>query len=271
MTTNTPRSGNRETATYSAPALEKGLDILELFADQGDHGLTQTQIADQLGRSQGELYRMLACLVQRGYVSRGPDDDNYRLTAKLFELAHRHPPTRRLTDAALPAMRAFAQRAEQSCHLAVRREQMGIVVAHVDSSSFVGVSVRPGAMLPLDQSVSGRVLMAFELHDLRESWLVEMKRQLKPKAYAALAEQIENIRIKGFDRSPSTRADGILDLSVPVLNHDGYAVAALSVPCLLPKHKHVDTERVLKLQQEAAVTIQMAIGAGQSGLDTPEP
>ena len=82
-------------AAYSAPALEKGLDILELLADSAP-GLTQNQIAARLGRSAGELFRMLEVLERRGYLGRSPSDGSYSLTLKLFELAHRQPPVKRL-------------------------------------------------------------------------------------------------------------------------------------------------------------------------------
>ena len=54
---------------YRAPALDKGLDILELLAGV-DGGLTQAEIAKKLDRSPNEFYRMLDRLVRRGYVTR---------------------------------------------------------------------------------------------------------------------------------------------------------------------------------------------------------
>ena len=54
---------------YRAPALDKGLDILELLAGL-DGGLTQAEIAKLLGRTPNEFYRMLDRLVRRGYVTR---------------------------------------------------------------------------------------------------------------------------------------------------------------------------------------------------------
>lgn len=254
-------SGSSDTPSYSAPALDKGLDILELLASHGEHGFTQTQIAEKLNRSQSEFYRMLACLVQRGYIRRGPHDENYRLTAKLFELAHRHPPTRRLIDSALPAMRAFAEQADQSCHLVVHREHQAVVITQVDSPTFVGVSVRSGAVLPLHETVSGRVLASFEPEDLRNTWLAEMQKTLSTKSYKALASRISEIQEQGHDRGASQRIQGVYDLSVPVFNHDGYALAALSVPCLLRTDQEVDPDAVLQLMQRAAKAIEVAIGA----------
>jgi DNA-binding IclR family transcriptional regulator len=92
--------------TYSAPALEKGLDIIELLSEQ-DVGLTQSEIARALGRSVGEIFRMLMVLQDRGYVSQDPLSDRYVLTTFIFEIAHRIPIVGRLTAAATPLVPAW--------------------------------------------------------------------------------------------------------------------------------------------------------------------
>ena len=58
---------------YRAPALDKGLDILELLAGE-EEGLSQAEIAKALGRTPNEQYRMLERLVRRGYVARNASD-----------------------------------------------------------------------------------------------------------------------------------------------------------------------------------------------------
>ncbi|MFP3616628.1 helix-turn-helix domain-containing protein, partial [Paraburkholderia sp. SIMBA_050] len=79
---------------YRAPALDKGLDILELLAEQKS-GLTRAEITKLLGRNASEMYRMLERLVARQYVVRSAGGDRYSLSLKLYALAHRHPPMNR--------------------------------------------------------------------------------------------------------------------------------------------------------------------------------
>ncbi len=83
-----------ESRLYAAPALEKGLDILEVLC-RSERPLSQKEIAQILGRSVGEIYRMVACLVGRNHVTLA-DENSYAITTKLFELAHVNPPTHRL-------------------------------------------------------------------------------------------------------------------------------------------------------------------------------
>ena len=73
---------------YAVPALDKGLDVLELLAREPG-GLTLNEVARALGRTSSELFRMVTALARRGYIEQG-DGDRYTLTLKLFELAHRH-------------------------------------------------------------------------------------------------------------------------------------------------------------------------------------
>src|ERR1700747_1106235 len=86
---------------YAAPALEKGLDVLELLASASE-ALTHSEIARRLGRTLNEVFRMLVCLEGRGFISRPGPDERYQLTLKLFEIVHRHDPMQRLIAQARP-------------------------------------------------------------------------------------------------------------------------------------------------------------------------
>ena len=75
---------------YPTPALEKGLDILELFASTPE-GMTVSEVARRLNRTMSEIFRMLLCLEHRGYLAQSGNKDRYHLTLKLFRLGQEHP------------------------------------------------------------------------------------------------------------------------------------------------------------------------------------
>src|SRR5260370_41077419 len=93
---------------YATPALEKGLDILELLATVSE-ALTHSEIASRLGRTINEVFRMLVCLEERGYISRTGSDERYQLTLKLFEIVHYYHPLQRLVTQARPRVRRGAR------------------------------------------------------------------------------------------------------------------------------------------------------------------
>src|ERR1700722_17708105 len=127
----------KPTPRYPTPALEKGLDILELFARE-PNGLTKSDVARRLGRTMSEIFRMMSCLDDRGYISQSGDGECFRLTLRLFELAQEHPPTKRMISEALPIMQQVAHQLNQSSHLGVLDGLYVVIIAQVDSPLSTG-------------------------------------------------------------------------------------------------------------------------------------
>ena len=216
-------------ARYRAPALDKGLDILELLSGQPG-GLTRAEIVKAMGRSPGEVYRMLERLVARHYVGRSREGDRYALTMKLFSLAYRHPPLRRLIAPAQPLMDAFAVAAGQSCHLVVRDGDHGSVVAQASCPGSWEFGLRIGARIDLRATGSGQLLLAFTdpdaLASLRAGWAEAPDDDRPDPTERSLAA----LRAAGHRIGPSGQVRGIEDVSVPVLGPDGFALAVLTCP-----------------------------------------
>lgn len=213
--------------TYSAPALDKGLDILELLSGT-ERALSQKEIARSLGRSVGEIYRMLACLVGRNYV--GMAEDSYHLTSKMFELAHQHPPMQRLLIEARPIMQGLSSQLEQSCHLTIYGRGRQIVTEKVDVSSGMGFSVSVGAELELLVSASGRILLAFQEPETRKLWIQQALQRLPQEVDPQIETVLDFIRSRGFESAPSSQIRGLYAVSCPILDTQGHAIAALTVP-----------------------------------------
>src|SRR6201993_2470995 len=142
MKTKAPKASSR----YPTPALEKGLDILEMFASEPT-GLTKSDVARKLGRTISEIFRMLLCLEERGYIAQTPDSDRYHLTLHLFKLAQEHPPIKRMTMQALPIMQQAAHELGQSCHLGVLNGGQVVIIAQVDPPVSRGSYVKAAALL----------------------------------------------------------------------------------------------------------------------------
>ncbi len=249
---------------YRAPALDKGLDILEALAAT-EIGLTQAEIAKALDRSPSEIYRMLDRLVRRGYAVR-TDAERYELGLKLFALAHQHSPRRRLVSLAIPLMRRFTQAAEQSCHLAVFDRGRVIVVAQLDAPSYWGLAIRVGSHVGLLDTGSGRVLLAFQSPAERAMMLAEHEAVAGEQAAAAdLDDELAVLRRRGYEQMDSRHSRGIINIAAPVLGPDGTAIAALTCAYI----GHVDASRpdvtaAAALLVAAAAALTRLAGGGKS-------
>lgn len=238
---------------YRAPALEKGLDILELLATTSSP-MTLTQIVNQLGRSHGELFRMIQVLEYRGYIEQDGSADGYLLTDRLFSLGIQRPKTHSLVEVALPVMRQLAQDVGQSCHLVLHTLGDMVVVARMESSEQVGFSVRVGYRRPMVKSASGAVLYAFQPEDVRRRWEKMFDPPLDDEALAAWRAHADEIRQREIELTPSHFVAGVTDISAPVMR-GGVAAAALTVPFLEKLGPQVSKDEAAQMLRAAALSI----------------
>jgi DNA-binding IclR family transcriptional regulator len=217
-----------EDRKYSAPALEKGLDVLELLAARGTP-LTMSQIATELNRSVSELFRMVDALVHRGYVAQAESGEGFELTNKLFALGMARAPAKGLLVEALPEMRKLTRVIGQSCHLAVASESQMVVVARIEAPGNQGYSVRVGYHRPLIGSTSGLALYAFQPEWVRAEWRARLAPTVSQKVWKAFDERAATARAQKYVRADSDVTRHIIDLSAPIIGSDE-VVAALTCP-----------------------------------------
>jgi len=253
-----------ESRSYSAPALEKGLDILEVLC-HSEQAMSQKDIAQQLGRSVGEIYRMLACLVDRNYVAL-VEDSSYSLTTKLFELSHINPPTHRLLFEAMPVMQRLAGELDQSCHLTVYGQGKQVVLCKVDTPSGMGFAVRAGAELDVMISASGRVLLAFQDDETRKLWIEEAVRRRPEQENPQIDSLLDSICASGYESIPSVQVRGLYAISFPILDTQGRAIAALTVPYAerIDQTLRKSVPEVTETLRAASRTLSSRIGGGGS-------
>jgi DNA-binding IclR family transcriptional regulator len=217
----------RSETTYAAPALEKGLDIIELLARQ-QAPMTARQICEQLGRSKSELFRMISILLARGYLARAQGSDALTLSNRLFDLGLRAPQASGLMELALPVMRRLAEETGQSIYLGVPSRGESVVVACVRGGADVSYGLRLGYRRPIVNSTSGRVMLAFQDEACTRRW-IEEGRALVAADFdeADLVASLARIRRDRFAVHESRDVVGLTDLGCPLLDAGGHGVAAL--------------------------------------------
>ena len=244
---------------YPVPAVEKCFEILELLASI-ETGLSLTEISRRLDRTVGELYRIIWVMETHGYVVRNPLTDDYSLSLKLFELAHRHPPTRRVVETALPEMRSLARAVGQSVHLAVRRERAIVIIAQVDSPLPMHYAVKEGASFRLWDTSSGMVLLAHEPDEICAGLVREITAEPGAPSHADIVARIKAVRAYAGERLDSLEVSGVVNLSRPIIGHARQIVAALTVPYLAQRQATVGIDACEARLVETAGRISASLG-----------
>ena len=255
------QTDSEERTTYSAPALEKGLDIVELLARTG--GVLGTrQIAEELGRSKNEIFRMVHVLLERGYLQRDESGDGLMLSNKLFGLGMQTARARDLVSVAAPIVERFAVEVHQAAHLVVAHRGETVVIAAVSGGADMNFSLKLGYRRPLADAHSGLVLMAFQSDAMRRHMIAECSALMtNPPEPTRLAAELDAVRRRGAIIHASRDIDGITDLACPILLGDGQATACVTVAAVSRRSNPPDFDTMLSRLQATCAEIARELGA----------
>lgn len=245
---------------YSVPALDKGLDVLEALA-ACPRALILSDLSRELKRSSSALFRTVDALEKRGYVTRDPLSGAYRLTLKLYELAHTHSPVDDLLRAAVLPMRRLSESVRETCSLSVLNRGKLVIIAEELSPERVRLSVEIGSQVAPLQTVSGRLLIAF-LERYQQQLLLEADpdfNKVSQSKRRGLLRDLQAMKQAGFTVAPSEFRVG-LDLAALVGNPASGVTASVAIPCLAGGRNEGKEMEVLAALVDCAKAITGKLG-----------
>ena len=242
--------------SYRVPALEKGLEVLELLSGISQP-LSLTDIAERLGRTKQELFRVMACLNEQGYLIRDANQ-GYRMSTKLFELGAKHASTEALIARAMPHMEDLTNELSESCHLNIVVRNRMLVIARVNCDADVSLAVRIGASFKLHDRNSGHVALAFLSADQRKKYWEQS--DLPAEQIEEWESEFASTRRAGFRTMESSLIVGVRDTATPILGADGKLLAVLCVSHILRVGEAEDSSRISSAMLECAQAISSEFG-----------
>jgi len=232
----------------NAPALEKGMRILEILASVHEP-INMTQIAKNLEVSVSSIQRILGELVQKGYIGKTPTN-GYYLTDRFYKLAAARESEESLLYHSMDAMHEYVNNTTESVHLSIARAGQYVVIGQINGIDLVRVSIREGSYPILDYP-SGWVLLAW---NAKEAYVGN---KIPPDK----KEIIKKVRKNGYGFKESKIRSAIYHLGVPILGSNGNALGALTTSFAGWKDKNIEETKqyILKYLRQAADKIEKKI------------
>ncbi|MBI0535243.1 IclR family transcriptional regulator [Roseomonas sp. KE2513] len=214
-------------------SLAKGFRVLEAFTAE-EPELLQSEIAVRAGLDAGTTFRMLNTLVSLGYVAPVPRTRRYRLTLKPLELGFNAIARRGLRDLARPVLRGLVGEVNEAASLGVLDDVDVVYVERVQAGLVrMGVDIRVGSRIPATTSAIGQALLAFLPEPNLDAVLAASRFERigpdVPGSADEVRERLAEVRRDGVALTDWASVNGLRVLAAPVLDRDGYAVAAISV------------------------------------------
>ncbi|WP_163934079.1 IclR family transcriptional regulator [Paraferrimonas sp. SM1919] len=250
----------KEPKKYSAPALEKGLDIIELLSAHSST-LSISDIAEHLGRTNAEIYRMILVLEQRGYLVKSKHADGYQITRKLLQLGTEQEPVKDVLEHARVVMPRLANITSMACHIAVESQEQIVVISSVETPASLSYSVRVGYRRPIIQSASGKVIFGFQNAEKKEAMMSILERHHSKAELTAFLTECKKVVKQGYFIGESGFVKAVTDISVPIFDGD-QVVAALTIPFIERTPEKMPIKQVVEELKKAGEFISKSLTYG---------
>ncbi len=207
-------------------SLARGLRILELMAAP-EHGVTITDLADELGVDKASASRLVQTLVKYGYAEKYEDTRRYHLGPQVVVLSRRLITRMPLRQQAKPYLDQLVQRTRECAHLAILAQGQALYIDQEESPSTLRVSTEVGTLAPLHCTALGKVLLAFGKAPLAAGCKAYTLRTItNPEQLRVHLDQVVS---QGYATDDEEYEYGIRCIAAPVFDFRSKLVAAIGV------------------------------------------
>ena len=249
-------SSERAQKPDNVAAVLKVFAVLEALVDARRAKLAD--IAQRAMTSKATAHRLLQTMIDLGYVEQEEETEKYGLTLKLFGLGARtlsgYADLMRVADT---VMGMLSRATGESINLGVMddREHRVAYIHKYDSAYNLSMQSPLGKRNPLHSTSLGKALLAWrDEAEIRERLDHMNLEKLAPNTItdrAVLLDQLHRVRDAGYAEEIEESEAGVRCMAVPVLDHLGKSIAAISISFPLIRFDPARKSDYVKLLQTA--------------------
>ncbi len=238
-------------------SVERAARILEALSD-GDGRMGLTEIAEHVGLGKSTTHRLLSSLCGVGLARADAKSRRYTLGFGLLRLTARWLDGFEIRTVALPYLRSLRRETGECVSLNVRDADVRVAIERFDTSHEVRFVPDLGRPLPLHVGAGGKAILAFAPEaEIRQILALA---DLDERKTRRLVEELTDIRRTGWAVSIGERLPGACAVSAPVFNHEGTAVASISILCLESTLRVKSASTFGRLVRETAMSVSHELG-----------
>jgi len=178
-------------------------------------------------------YRFLTTLESLGYVVQDLENNRYALGSKVVWLASRFLEAIDMRTLARPVLLQLREETGETIHLAILDQFEVVYIDKLDGKSSMRMASRVGNRMPVHSTGLGKALFAYMPEDAWQNYIekVGLARRTTNTITdpSAFFQEMRLIRDRNYSIDNSENEDGIRCVALPIRDHTGKVVAAISI------------------------------------------
>lgn len=241
-------------------SVEKVDVILKLFTKK-QHMLTLHDIHQQTGFTKTTAMRFCNTLTSIGYLEKIyiGQIPYYRLGIELFRIGNLVMNTINIPERAKRYLQEISNQLEDSSYLFIERNDKAYCIEAVKGSYFIqDATTNIGDVLPLDRGGAPLAILA-NMERSRQSVILDSL-ELSNSEKQYFYKRLEIIRNNGYSFSSNEVTLNTAAVGVPIFNHEGTVVAAISVGAIEARFSNERLPKIVELLKNAGNKLSKELG-----------
>ena len=249
---------------YSAPAVKKVLEILELMA-RSNRSFTVSEISNELDISVNSAFRIYKELEEKDYVTKDPSDSSYELTPKLYYIGCSIKNNILFVKSAQPYMKKIRKYTGETVLLTILSKENGtLVVDQMESKEPIKFLSTVGIVYDSYTSAMGKAMLA-ELEEDEINEYLDKYKFIKKTDKTIIDKQIFKKELKkiaeskvAFDKEENFR--GLSCIASAVFSGEGNLEGAIGISGLTFRMDEKTIEKYAEFIREQAEQFSASLG-----------
>ncbi|MBA2870360.1 DNA-binding IclR family transcriptional regulator [Anoxybacillus calidus] len=213
-------------------SVSRALDIIDIVSLEKD-GLGVTEIAKQMDINKSSVYRILSTLVRYGYMEQDEETSRYKLGYKFLEMSSKLLESIDLRKEAKPYLQELEKETNEVIHLVVYDQGEVIYIEKLEGTETLRMHSKVGKRAPMHCTAVGKAILA---HLPSNVVLDILERKGMPRHtdktitdQDEFLKELAQVKQKGYALDLEENEYGIRCIAVPIFDHVGRVIAAVSV------------------------------------------
>ena len=246
---------------YRVPNLAKACEVLNYISDT--HGECKLKdIAAELSIPRTTALRITQTLQSADYLSLSAEG-GFTLGPAVVQLGVKGLDNLDIRNYARPVLQSLSNEIGESSHLAVLSGAKSLLVEVADSPHPIRIAARPGTLVDIHCSSTGKVFLAFSIPEPQKFCKALELAPHTPNTHTTLESvlaAIEQTRKNGYAIDEEEYAPGVRCMAVPISNAFGKTIAAVGITASTSTFTKAKIAPMAKKLKAAAAEISSNMG-----------
>jgi IclR family transcriptional regulator, KDG regulon repressor len=242
----------------SVQSVDRALDIMEYLSEK-KKACGVTEISNAVGLHKSTVHRLLNTLMNRGYVEKDIDSDNYMVGKRVLMLGSSVLDRMDVRTVARPYIRRLSEKTNEVVHLSILDGDEAVYIEKVESfkQSSVRMNSQIGKRVPLYCTAVGKILLS----SMKEEQVLNLLKGKDMHKFTnntidtveGYLKELEKVRKVGYSTDEMEHEEGIRCIAAPIYDRKGKITASVSISGPI---FHMTEERMPEIKSELLKTAE---------------